>query len=169
MISNTDSISCVYSTAHIRVKVYLGRRLRQQWPKWISIASSRLCVTSGRLLRNTLLRMMWFFRSPAGYSRKPTKPYRGGNVDSRKVICEVAQRDCRSSFGKALGIGIVKPPSDQRTRPSSWMVGKPYLTGLWKVCPSPGSNRDRVPQADLNEAALRRTHSRVAEPTVEVI
>src|SRR5438105_15282064 len=22
----------------------------------------------------TLLRMMWFFRSPAGYSRKPTKP-----------------------------------------------------------------------------------------------
>src|SRR6266496_4876071 len=51
MISNTDSISCVYSTAHIRVKVYLGRRLRQQWPKWISIASSRLCVTSGRLLR----------------------------------------------------------------------------------------------------------------------
>jgi hypothetical protein len=26
-----------------------------------------------------------------------------------------------------------------------------------------------VPQADLNEAALRRTHSRVAEPTVEVI
>src|SRR5438132_674359 len=34
MISNTDSISCVYSTAHIRVKVYLGRRLRQQWPKW---------------------------------------------------------------------------------------------------------------------------------------
>src|SRR3989441_4544332 len=129
MISNTDSISCVYCTAHIRVKVYLGRRLRQQWPKWISIASSRLCVTSGRLLRNTLLRMMWFFRSPAGYSRKPTKPYRGGNVDSRKVICEVAQRDCRSSFRKALGIGIVKPPSDQRTRPSSWLVGKPYL--IW--------------------------------------
>ena len=25
------------------------------------------------------------------------------------------------------------------------------------------------PEADLNEAALRRTHSRVAEPTVEVI
>src|SRR3989441_5230310 len=24
----------------------------------------------------------------------------------RKVICEVAQRDCRSSFGKALGIGL---------------------------------------------------------------
>src|SRR3989442_5520778 len=138
MISNTDSISYVYSTAHIRVKVYLVRRLRQQWPKWISIASSRLCVTSGRLLRNTLLRMMWFFRSPAGYSRKPTKPYRGGNVDSRKVICEVAQRDCRSSFGKALGIGIVKPPSDQRTRPSSWMVGKPYLTGLFGSNFSPG-------------------------------
>ena len=29
--------------------------------------------------------------------------------------------------------------------------------------------QDHVPQADLNEAALRRTHSRVAEPTVEVI
>ena len=28
---------------------------RQRWPKWGSIASSRLCVTSGRLLRNTLL------------------------------------------------------------------------------------------------------------------
>jgi hypothetical protein len=28
---------------------------------------------------------------------------------------------------------------------------------------------DYIPQADLNEAALRRTHSRVAEPTVEVI
>jgi hypothetical protein len=27
----------------------------------------------------------------------------------------------------------------------------------------------RFPEADLNEAALRRTHSRVAEPTVEVI
>jgi hypothetical protein len=26
-----------------------------------------------------------------------------------------------------------------------------------------------LPEADLNEAALRRTHSRVAEPTVEVI
>src|SRR5438552_1600104 len=100
MISNTDSISCVYSTAHIRVKVYLGRRLRQQWPKWISIASSRLCVTSGRLLRNTLLTMMWFFRSPAGYSRKPTKPYRGGNVDSRKVICEVAPG------GNGLGVNL---------------------------------------------------------------
>src|SRR5207245_11198899 len=106
MISNTDSISCIYSTAHIRVKVYLGRRLRQQWPKWISIASSRLCVTSGRLLRNTLLRMMWFFRSPAGYSRKPTKPYRGGNVDSRKVICDVAQRDYHSSLVEARGMGM---------------------------------------------------------------
>jgi len=28
---------------------------------------------------------------------------------------------------------------------------------------------DYVRQADLNEAALRRTHSRVAEPTVDVI
>jgi hypothetical protein len=30
-------------------------------------------------------------------------------------------------------------------------------------------NRERLLEGDLNEAALRRTHSRVAEPTAEVI
>jgi len=88
MISKTDSIPCVYSTEHIRVKGYLGRRPRQPWPKWVSIASSRPCVTSGRLLRNTLLRMIWFFRSPAGYSRKPTKP-------SSRGKCCLAEGDLR--------------------------------------------------------------------------
>ncbi|MGD0792062.1 MAG: hypothetical protein ABR920_09850 [Terriglobales bacterium] len=32
-----------------------------------------------------------------------------------------------------------------------------------------GRREEHFLQADLNEAALRRTHSRVAEPTVEVI
>jgi hypothetical protein len=32
----------------------------------------------------------------------------------------------------------------------------------------PADEQD-FPEADLNEAALRRTHSRVAEPTVEVM
>jgi len=31
------------------------------------------------------------------------------------------------------------------------------------------STAPRFLEADLNEAALRRTHSRIAEPTVEVI
>jgi hypothetical protein len=45
--------------------------------------------------------MIWFFDR-----RTDT---RGGNVDSQKGICEAAQLDCRSPFGKALRIGTVKP------------------------------------------------------------
>ena len=34
-------------------------------------------------------------------------------------------------------------------RSAFWFVGKPYLTGLWKVCPSAGSNRRSLPSSRL--------------------
>jgi hypothetical protein len=40
---------------------------------------------------------------------------------------------------------------------------------LYVGTPEVGQKLIRVLEADLNEAALRRTHSRVAEPTVEVM
>ena len=42
-----------------------------------------------------------------------------------------------------------------------------HLGVIQRMCEA--SARIRFRYADLNEAALRRTHSRVAEPTVEVI
>src|SRR5438876_3524158 len=83
---------------------------------------------------------------------------------------------CRSSGGRLLRWTSQKPTSgpeqlpdiphsrDRRNTPN-----RDHFSTLTSGLPVSRSNRDRVPQADLNEAAMRRTHSRVAEPTVDVI
>src|SRR5437016_14526499 len=40
MISNTDSMLLIYSTGHIRVKVYKGREPRQRFQSWCGDAPS---------------------------------------------------------------------------------------------------------------------------------
>jgi hypothetical protein len=66
--------------------------------------------------------MIWFFRIAGRILSE---------VDKAIIVAEMglAEGDLRScaarlsvSFGKALRIGVVKPPSDQRTGPSSWIV-----------------------------------------------
>jgi hypothetical protein len=92
-----------------------ARQFRNGIADLVSIYKEHVCIEDDLVFPNR--------RTDTVGSRQ--SHHRGGNGTRKSRFAKLRSAIVSLNSAKPFEFGTVKPPSEQRTRPSSWMVGNP--------------------------------------------